>query len=402
MTVGDILDAVQSRLHDAGAIWPRTELLSWADAGYRQIVAQSQCAARLTMLEVPGRIGMTHTHDWEARYRGGSTTWKWTYTSYDGRYECTFAWEVQHLAGVPTTSGPAAYTQPWERSLVEGAQEFTFALPRHHERIRGVWWNHEPLQPVTTRELDASEIAWLTLPGMPTHWTPGLGRNRMFDIFTVAPTYRQAYSLHHGRRGIPRHFRGERTYQAKNQQGVGALVSGAASGGWVPFGWVPFGWVPFGSTSTAQKAPPWLGSGLVRRVTSESRAYWPIVQGHHRPPLGGARDWRSSVDALLVWESIIPADEPLQENDVPALLPEACERYLRDYVLAQACGRSGQGQNTALAAHYQARVQRGIALLRKLADAAVRDRAYSRRPLPSRGRTPPAPRFPWNYPAVRS
>lgn len=370
-TVSDDLDLVQEYLHDGGTIWPRSELLRHYSDGYQALLVGSHCTSALTCLEVPGRVTYAIAFEWEARHVEGGTSWHWTWTSHDGQYECTSQWEAQMLEGGTPQQTLIGFTQPWERAYVSDADhQFFFALPRNHERIRGVWWNHRRLEPISVRELDTTEQRWMRVPGEPTRWTDGLGRNRTFEIFAIRTDYQQAYSLKFGSRGIPRHFAGERTYAIHD--------------------------VSHNPSDT------YYGCGLVRRIDSPDRQYWPKAETKRNTPLGTPVDWHSSDSALLVWEVIIPhTTGDLQETDEPHLIPVQAQKYLRYYVLAKAFGRPGEGTNSDLAQHWMQRFERGVRLMTKLSDVAQDTRHWQRDNLvPSRGGRPPRVQFPSNFPKV--
>lgn len=142
------------------------------------------------------------------------------------------------------------------------------------------------------------------------------------------------------------------------------------------------------------------GVGLIRGATSPDRQYLPIVtDATVMSLLGSARDWRSTEDALSALEVVIPQQD-LAETDEPELIPDQVQKYIRYYVLSRAFGREGEGQKAEMAAHYEARFKRGVALMRRLADVAHKDRMYVR-DMPSEAPPrPPLVRLPSEFPRV--
>lgn len=445
-TVADDLILIQLNLHDAGAIWSRAELLEWYRDGYRQLIARSEITARWTVLEVPGRVSYARTYDWEARYVNGGTSWLWTLATHDGYRHVAHAWEAQQVASVTPSASVGGYTQPWERAHAEdGDRPFLFALPRNHAVIKAVWWDHKRLEPITVRDLDEAEVRWMRLAGEPTRWTDGLGRNRTFEIYAIAPTYRQTYHLAGDvdARGIPRLVSGDRTYQIDGPVDDGTLLSNTfgysvlgeflvafqilggyalrftliATLGSLNFLWCCYPWEveqvegdPVVSTgglvatylweSVQGADPPEILVGTLRQAESPDRQYWAQADDYGSP-LGMVVDCHSSEDALLVHEVVIPDVNELNESHEPSVIPEQARKYLRYYVWSRAFGRPGEGHNPQLAQHYEQRFLRGVRLLKTLGDVAHQDRHWQREPSTRQaGVRRPGVRLPSNFPAV--
>jgi len=343
-------DAVQ--LGDDGALWTRAELLALYNDGYRALLTQSQAVRRFTGLDVPGRVTYGITSEWEARYVQGGTHWKFTWSA--PGYECTSLWEVQCLEGVTPEDAQEAVTQEWERAFVNPAEvPFRFALPRDHERIVGLWYDHRRLPPVDVRELDALERDWRTLVGYPLAWTPGTGRSGTFEIYEIVTAYSQGYRLAGAPWGIPRTFSGERTY--------------ATTG-------------------------PTL-YGLPRRLMSPDRQYLATTG-----PWGRPTTYHTSPASLLLLEVIGPELPDLHEEDAPLLIPGPLQKYLRYYTLAQAWDGQGEGRQPALAALCMQRFARGVQVLKNLAWLTRKDSHMQRVPAGSQGRRrPPRVQLPSTY-----
>jgi len=421
-TVKDDLDWVQARLHDSGVIWTRTELLRWYNDGYRDILAKSKAFVRILPLDIPGRFTYSLTYDWEDRHATG-TFWIAFLASFDASYRCSYLWEAEQLEGVTPTNSLVGITQQWERAYTTDTdRHFRFGLRKEHERIKRIYWDDALLLPISVRELDENDRIWTRTVGEPAWWTPGTGRSREFEIYEIKTDYNQGYSLVDFEAGLPRRFSGSRTYATsvgdhypENSyayatsgdsdaltQATTALISGlgwrftqAASDSANSF--CTQSWekqLLEGETQTDGKTIgtyAWefeFGSpvitfavGALRSITSPDRQYLPIITGTGPYALlGAARDFRSTENALTVFEVVIP-DKDLTESDRPEMIPAQVQKYLKYYTLYRAYGRIGEGQNLDLATHYKQRYQRGIALLQRLADVAHQDRVYSKEPV---------------------
>src|SRR3990167_8463808 len=134
MSISDILDKAQEFLHDDGAIWPRVELLNWANDGYRQLLAQSHAVVRPFQLDVPGRTAWSSTQEWEDRH--GEGTWrKFTFSVRSVSLECTYRWESQTLEGISPEASVDSITQLWELAFAGSVDQHTrLVLSKQHER----------------------------------------------------------------------------------------------------------------------------------------------------------------------------------------------------------------------------------------------------------------------------
>ena len=360
-TVRADLDWCQQILGDAallgsdGVLWTRAELLTHYCDGYRRLLTTSQAVRRWTALDVPGRFTLTATNEWESRYAQGGSFQKLTWSARGG-YECTSLWEVDALEGVTPQASSEGVTQEWERQWVNpGGVPFRFALPRDHERIVALYYDHRRLVPVAVRDLDGLWQDWRSLGGYPLTWVLGTGRTRTFEIYEIVTTDAQAYSTPRNF-GMPRRFSGSRTYQA----------------------------------ATARQF------GVPRTLSSPDRQYLATTGTLGRPVA-----YHSSASNLLVLEVIGPELPDLLEDDTPRLVPSQLQKYLRYYTLARAWERQGEGRQPALAALCDQRFQRGVQVLRQLSWLTQQDHAMARQPVDAQGRgRPPRPRLPASYPAV--
>jgi hypothetical protein len=79
-------------------------------------------------------------------------------------------------------------------------------------------------------------------------------------------------------------------------------------------------------------------------------------------------------------------------------LPDRATVYLRDYAIGRCYGRSGPAQDLTLAAHYEARYQRGVARLQRRVQAQQRQRIGVMGGSGTARRTgPPRPTLPWAF-----
>jgi hypothetical protein len=352
------------------------------------------------------------------------------------------AWEVEFLDDLTPTTSLQGITAQWERVHSGEVQaHFEFGFPKEHERVRRLAWDDKLLIPVAVREFDEVDDAWMRRVGEPTWWTTGLGRSRTVEVYEIRTDYEQGWELFAYEQGIPREFSG-RSYSVQVGSGFpgtsyGYTTSGDADGitretpallsglGWrftfaatpTSLGFGTFQWEEDhleGATlrsSVVAASYSWedefggptihFGVGLVRGASSPDRQYLPLVtDATVMSLLGSARDWRSTENALSALEVVIPQQD-LTEDDEPSLIPEQMQKYLRYYVLSRAFGREGEGQKPEMAAHYEARFKRGVALLKRLADVAHKDRIYAR-DMPSEAPPrPPLVRLPSNFPSVR-
>lgn len=219
-TIKADLDVVQDKLHDAGTLWPRAELLRWYQDGLRQLLAQSQAVRRLYITDIPPRYTWTHSYEWEARHLQGGTGRMLLLPTLDGTKRVTGLWESEHHGGVSPTDSEALKTQEWERSYGnDTVQHYIVALPRRHDQIFRVAWDDERVQPVTIRELDASDDEWMTRVGEIDWWLPGTGRIQQIEVYEIQTTYVQNYMLDQAELfGTTRQWSGSRTYGVSGAQ----------------------------------------------------------------------------------------------------------------------------------------------------------------------------------------
>lgn len=220
-TVSDSLDLVQDRLHDDGAIWPRAELLNWFNDGYRQLLARAQAVVRIRPLDIPGRHTYGVTFQWEDRHTKGGTFWLPRFTAFGGHRQVSTLWEVEHLdqIGSPSESRKGI-THQWEWAHAgDNDGHFRFGLPKNHERIKRLEYDHKRLVAASVREFDEVDDAWMRRQGEPTWWTVGVGRVRSVEVYEIETEYQQAYALQNFEHGLPREMSGSRTYEVALPEG---------------------------------------------------------------------------------------------------------------------------------------------------------------------------------------
>ena len=348
------------------AIWTDAELLRWWHDGYRELLAFSGAVRRIRLMDIPGRHAYTITYEWEDRHTTG-TVRKPSRTIAAGYAQGTTLWEAEHFAGVSTSASLEGYTYEWERAHIgETDRHYRFTFHRHHEHIVKLMWNHRNLVPVSVRELDESDDEWWKRTGEPRWWTTGTGRVTSVEVYEIVTDYSQSYELQEAEAGIPRQLSGDRTYETVRLDG--------------------------GPTDAPY--------GTIRSIVSTERQYLPQTTDPTSLPFAGiVRDWKSSVDSLLVIEVVVP-DVDLTVTDVPTMLPSQLYKYVDYYVLYRAHSRAGEGHDTMLADHYLRRFQRGVALARRLGDIAHKDRLYRREEVVPSGRRIQRVSLPSDFPAV--
>lgn len=439
-TVASDLTLIQERLHDSAAIWTRAELLTFYNDAYEQFCSKSRCVRRLHLIDVPPRYAFTYCYEWESRYTQGGPSRMMMLPSLDGTRRVTSLWEAEQAEGVTPTASYAGKTQEWERAYGnETDRQFIFALPKHGDLIMRVAWDGKALNPVTVREFDHTDDAWMRRAGEPWWWTNGTGRIRTIEVYEIVTNYTQQYALvDYADRGLARGFSGVRDYGIASEITTHAFAystpadahhQGADSTPYLTgLGWnftiratdgtgCTYRWeadMRNGDTLTAASTAQtyaWeevfggvslaFGVGTVRAMVSPDRQYWGMGSSPSLNTLyGGIRDLRSSVQSVEVTHVVTP-EAALTEVDIPDLLPTQAQRYLRYYCWYRAYVRSGPGQNLALAKHYRDRFDRGCEVWRKLADQASMDVVIQREMSggASTG-TPPMVRLPSNFEQV--
>jgi len=429
--ISDILDQAQEFLHDDGAIWPRAELLNWANDGYRQLLAQSHAVVRPFQLDVPGRTAWSGTQEWEDRHGQGT----WRLAAYHVRaasISATFQWEAQTLEGISPTASTDAITHLWELYFASSFdQHCRLVLSKQHERPLKVYHDDKRLIGASTRELDTLQTEWWQQQGDPIFWFPSSGgRDGSYEIYEIASAYAQSYDLQAAESGMPRLFSGDRTYTVESAVdrwdysysgdgdlamvlGLGYRFTSRTDDSTVDatFPWelaqlndgtssdsaaaVPVGtaWWEDEVETTAEEIE--LAVGLVRAISSPDRQYAaaPYATAEFST-LGIGRDFKSSTDAITIWEIIVSATE-LDEDDGLSLIPARMAKYLKFYVLSRAFSRKGQGFRPDIAQHFTTLFQIGVALFTKIGNLGFIDRTYAREAItPTRGYRPPQVQLP--------
>ena len=406
MSIGDILDHAQEFLHDDGLIWPRAELLHWANDGYRQLLAQSHAVVRPFQIDLPGRTGWSGSQEWEDRH--GQGTWRlFTYHVRAASISACFKWECEALEGIAPTNSANCVTQLWEIAFSSDfEQHCRLVLSKQHERPLKVYHDDKRLLGASTREMDTLQTEWWKQTGDPIFWFPSEGgRDGSYEIYELDTGYTQSYDLRDSEQGTPRRITSDatRTYGVDSSLdrwdyaysgggdsgmalGLGFRFTSPTAGGVLDavFLWeiteVDGGTAFTGSEATVgthwweDDAAQFIAVGLIRGVSSPDRQYIPAP---YATTLGVARDFKSSVDAVTIWEIIVSATE-LNERDELSLIPRQMAKYIKFYVLSRAFSRKGRGFQPDIARHFTALFQLGVALLSKIGNLGFVDRNYAR------------------------
>jgi hypothetical protein len=317
---------------------------------------------------------MTYMYDWERHHVLGGTSHQVGYRGSNGSVY-TYAWELEQAEGIPVTDGAAVCcTQLWEYAYLLDTvtdQTYTFAVPRAHERIARVYWDNKALTPQAVRELDSTEALWWREQSEPWIWTRGTQGVRHFDLYPLHAGYQQGYDQRDNEAtavggepgalyGLVRELSGTHTYVVETDDPSG---------------------IPY---------------GLLRDVSSPDRQY--LCQPTWAAPLGTIREWHTSALSVMLWEVVIEDHPHLDDADIPDEVPQQLQKYLRAYVLWRCFSRQGEGQRLDLAAWFEQRWLRGVALMKRLGVVTRRDRGYARQGQYARGRAVPRPRLPSDFP----
>lgn len=425
MTLEEIIDKAQERLHDDGVLWSRTELLEWANDGYRQMLAQSQAVIRPYQYDMPPRCTFAGTQEWEDISDGTFQR----FTRPIRNYNTTFDWEVEQLEGVPSPENSyPAVTQLWETAYTDDTnRHFRFIVGKAHDRPIRVYWDDKQLTGTSDRELDLHDTRWWRESGEPIAWLKGDGRDQSFEIFEALTSYTQAYDLKDATQGIPRHFSGPtRTYGVSDAldtwdyaftgggdfdvPGLGRRITQEGSSYFYLFAWEADLGTDSAATVITQSweanyaplAQYYVPVGLARRILSDERQYLaaPYDDGGSFLQTGSPRDYKSSKDSVTLWEAIVPTRN-LTEQDIPVLIPAQLHKYLKFYVLGKAFSRRGEGQKIDLAAAYINLFKLGLSIFTNLGNLTFIDRVYAREDANGgiKGR-PPRVRLPATYPLL--
>lgn len=423
-TIETDLDKVQSKLHDSGTLWPRTELLRFYNDGYKQLVARSKATQRFFVYDVPGQVTFAGVWEWEDRHSDKGIYRRFSRISAQEGYAGAFLWEVEQVEGISPTNSADCVSQLWERAFSDDIdQHFRFGLANSHERVTRVAYNDRPLAGISTRELDTLQTKWWRESGEPVYWLEGTGRDKSFEVFEVVTSYTQGYHLDGFEKGMPREPTGDRSYSAdlvQREFEYAYTTDGDADGLTAETLLANYLVVRFTKKKTlstdAHASQTWerefiddsdatsfttgevIGTywweieysvdstyasaikpalGLLRRVSSPDRQYMPTVYDSGQEQIGIGRDFKSSADSIMVLECITPLRD-MTEADSPGLIPSRMQKYLRYYTLSRAFGRSGEGQRLDLSQHYMERFDRGVMFLKRLGDLAFKDRVYAR------------------------
>lgn len=432
-TAQALLDTAREYLHDETAlIWTEAELLDYCNDGFRRLVGASGAIRALAVVTVPPRLAATTTHPWEAQYAPTPTdVWTWG-GHWHGEIATGFLWEIEQAAGATPANSPGAVTQPWEKVYAEDSGRIDrYAYPADHDRTVRMTYDFARISPQSPLALDTDSSTWETNTGTPKFATGGLGSDGTFSVVANATGDGQAYSMV-GVSGTPA-FAGSRTYTIEQIHGPsvayaftdagdttttnglggpGVKITTEAGAYEAAYAWevqhidgdTPTAVTTYTMTAeweylyVAGTARSVDGYGVPGTVIGE-RQYYPVVTPAGSPPLGTLVAAASAVDNLLV--DYVVAAPTLAADDAVPLLPAACDKYLRAYILTRAYGREGEGKNPVLAAYHEQRWEMGVTLMKRLGQYAQAARTYQRdRPTPT-SRTPLRPQLPSNYPRVR-
>lgn len=424
VTLSSLIDKVLERLHDDGTTFSRQEILGWLSEGYRRFTFNGKHVKTFTALDMPPRHANAITYDWERNACNG--TWrKWTYTSENGLYECSYMWEAQMLAGAASPGvGTSAVTHLWELAFTGEAVDthYRFMLPKNDAHILEVWHDEERLNSTAVKNLDTTEDKWWQIGGETYAWSQSLSDDNTFEVWEIQTEYHESF-IHTDTVGSPRAWsEDDHTFNvASDAHTWDFAYTFNGEGLWSasPF-FTGIGWqfadtdgegmyytYPWEQDATITEDAPtvytyaWespdieqLEIGIVRKATSENRQYFPSYQWSCQ---GVIRQASKTEDAILIHHRVV-AKEQLQEEDSLDMLPPQMTKYLIYYALSVLLNRQGIGYDPALAGHYEMRAGRAIPVLRNLGMITRTDDEFVRGG-GQRGRHEPAlPSLPSNFP----
>jgi hypothetical protein len=355
----EILDTAQVYLHDDGTLWPREELLGYLNNGYMRMLTETDAIRRLAAYDVPPRYRFAITYPWERQHADCDFYREWTLDCEVGtHYRVSYAWEGEHLVGATPRDSSNTVTQQWERihgGVVEKSDRYVY--PDDILSTYRIWFNGIRIHPTSIRELDDYTARWDKTTGRPFWYSPGLGRQREFEVWPGVVAYTQTAAL-------------------QGQFGTIRSMSDSIS-------------APTGALGTVRQI-----AGTVQFVCENFGG-----EDTGAPPFGIIRRWVGSEDSLLLdYSNHAPT---LEEEDAPELLPTQFAKYLRFYVISRALAREGEGNNSKLADHYEQKWKMGVDLLHRIALLATSARTYQNLPQELRQLHPMRPRLPAEYPRIR-
>lgn len=208
------LDRASRRLHDAEALWSRTELLDWWRDGYRELLARSQGVRRFRAIPLPPRHAFSVTREWEDRHTASTQVRKPSMALAAAFYQMLEQWEVEAAVSIVPTASLRQITQEWERAFLGATAEghYRFAFPRNHERVVRLTWQGKRLIPIAVRDLDELDTEWWNQVGRPQYWTAGTGRVKDVEIYQIVTDYVREIEIVGEPSGLPRKITGTRTW----------------------------------------------------------------------------------------------------------------------------------------------------------------------------------------------
>ena len=423
--MSSLIDKVLERLHDDGTTFSRAEILGWLSEGYRRLTFNGKHIKTFTALDMPPRHASAITYDWERSTCDG--TWrKWTHTSENGEYECSFLWEAQALAGAPVEDiEHVTVTHLWELAYAGDSVDthYRFMLPKNDAHILEVWHDEQRLTSATAKGLDATEDKWWQIGGQPHVWSQSLSDDTTFEVWEIQTDYHESFTMT-SERGAPRAWiEDDHTFNVTSDTvtwDYAYSFNGEALWGTpVPdgVGWRFTGYedeeatytFPFEMDETLEEPGvdyhsysfPFesddlepLEIGVMRAATSQERQYFPSYQWSCQ---GVIRQASKSEDAILIYHRVV-APEQLQEEDNLDMLPAQMTKYLVYYALGVLLNRQGIGYDPALAGHYEIRAGRAVSILRNLGKITRIDDGFVRGGGQRGRREPSLPGLPSNFP----
>jgi hypothetical protein len=155
-----------------GNIWTDAFLLRCFNDAQQDMHHRLHFLEDVEAIRVPPYFQMSYLYDWEWTYRDTDGICYRALRYYDAaRCVCTCAWEPEILANVAGTTSDLGghFTHPWEAFIAPWAvaDEVWLRLPTGFERARFAYWDKEPIDPLTKKEIQRDDPSWQTRSGTP-------------------------------------------------------------------------------------------------------------------------------------------------------------------------------------------------------------------------------------------
>ncbi len=345
MSWGTELNILRRYLRDpAGNIWGERLLRSLWDEVSRDLQDRVALLEDVAVIPVPPRFQYSHTHDWERGLHAGTAGYH-AMRQQGGHYATCYRWEVQQkfaLQADVSDEGTATFTHPWEAwaGLAPG-MPVPFPLPANAHRLKGCYYDDEPITHVDRKRIEQTDPSWMTREG-------------------------EAYNYS----------------QSDDYTGHIFLYPRPSSVTWDDLDNDP------GMLTAVEDDTIGAETGMITQRTGS------VLGGD----FGVALDTLGTADNVLVYYEV----QPLEVTGLGGETgwPEYCDRFVRYGVLERAFKANTDGRIPSLSRYWGERYRAGVKTLNRFAGRRKRDIDYRLRAydVPAR-RIVRLPRLPDGYPA---